>query len=195
MLLTFPKTWKKRKFIQDRIKNDCFELGFNYGPLRTSKIPAGDYNLIGRIDLDHYEQIFEVGREHVSLLNIREQVPIDGELVKGKSKTDDPQIIIKLPSHAGEKLPVSFICIGLFMSEDECGQLIFFDKDNKFAISDNILLNAGYHDYILSIERLPLAPIGSPFSWKKNCGILRFDPGIRKNVMFAIKYIRIYVEK
>jgi hypothetical protein len=80
------------------------------------------------------------------------------------------------------------------MSKEDVGQLIFFDKDNKFAQSDNILLRAGYNDYFLSIEKIPFDSTESPFSWANNCEILRFDPTIQKDVKFAVRYIRFYVK-
>lgn len=193
-LITHTKTWQKRKFIQDNIKNNFFDMGFSYPLLGASKEPAIDCNLIEKINLNDYQQIFEVGRKHINLLNILEQLPADGELVKGIAKTNDPQIIIKIPSYIAEKLSESFILVSLFMSKEDAGQLIFFDKDNKFAQSDNILLRAGYNDYFLSIEKIPLAPIGSPSSWANNCEILRFDPTNNKDVKFAVRYIRFYVK-
>ncbi|MDD5616651.1 MAG: glycosyltransferase family 2 protein [Candidatus Methanoperedens sp.] len=194
-LIVPQKTWKKRKLIQNNIKNDSFNLGFNYALIKESHTPSHDYNLIEKIDLDDYQQIFEMSSEHMNLINIIEQPSVDGELIRGLSKSNDPQIIIKLPDFMKEKLSNSFLHLGLFMKEKDVGQLITFDKECRHAISDNILLNKGYNEYFFSIGKMPLAPVGSPSFWANNCEILRFDPAIRKNVMFAIKYLRIYTKK
>jgi GT2 family glycosyltransferase len=195
-LSTRSKTWKKRRFIQENTRGNHLGLGFDSPHYRCSGTTTPfDYNIVNKINIQDYEEIYTVSKTDISLTNIIKQHHNGGKLIEGVSSTDDPQITIQLPKKVSDNLPSVFLSMRVFMDEDHCGQFIYFDKKGSFIISDNFLLQKGYHDYFFCVRTMPIHPRQTSFLWENGCENFRFDPTLKAKANFKIDFIKILLKK
>jgi GT2 family glycosyltransferase len=191
-LMCQRKTWQKREFIRKSLNRSSLSLGFDKEDFDACIIQGNEYNLSGTVTIGDDREVFELERKHLVPRNFRTHSLGGSELFNGTSVSDDPHIWFLLTDSILRSVPTALIAMGLSLDKDSCGQFIFQDTEDHVAISDIIALRQGYHEYLFSLEEIPLVPMGSPFSWP-DCLRVRFDPSNRKNVTVSVRYVTFFV--
>lgn len=188
MVLCKSRLRKKRRFIQSRIKNSDFSLGWGTQPPRSLGSLSTPYFMLDPA-LPRTTLFQASGAQ---LVNVKAVPRLQGEqvLASGCSKNTDPQIIVEVPESAPDTC-WQLLEFDLFLSDLSDGQIIW-RHESKYCISHAFPLKRGRHTYLLDLKKVPLAnEIGDTGLFNNVVTTLRLDPALSKGIEFQLFSLRL----
>jgi GT2 family glycosyltransferase len=174
MVLTHRRIREKRRFIQGRLANRSFDLGFDW-PLVQ---PRGcrKLNLYDLPDAPRAgAALWEPSTVEAQNLAPTRASEVRGAMAAGVSRKRDPQLILRLPQHA-QSAASELLEFDLYASGAGFGQIIWL-RDGQHCISEEFPVHPGRRRYLLDLDSLAIPPgAGDPAVRSGPVDCLRIDP-------------------
>jgi hypothetical protein len=173
-VLTQPRIREKRRFIQSRLANASFDLGFDW-PLVQPK-GSRTLNLYDLPAASHAgEPLWEPTTVEACNLAPTRSPEVRGAMAAGVSRKRDPQFLLRLPGHA-QSAGSGLLEFDLYASHDGFGQIVWL-QGNGHCISEEFPVYAGRRRYLLDLASLAVPPgAGDPAVRSGPIDCLRIDP-------------------
>jgi GT2 family glycosyltransferase len=183
-ILAGERLRQKRRFIQGRLRNPAFDLGFDR-PLNEDRV-SRELNLY-ELPSSPAPGATIVTCQSVQAHNLapsRSQ-DIRGALAGGVSRNRDPQFIIPLPEHA-RSAGTELLEFDLYASDAGLGQIIWLRGDRP-CISEGFRVHPGRRRYLLDLQAIGVLPnIGDPAVRSLPIDSLRIDPCVTNGVTLGL---------